>query len=173
MFEQAPTKARKIAKGKLATGGTVGKAIVMGVLERHGEARVKVVADRRASSVIPEIVDNVLPGSAVYTDDLRSYRELVADYAHEFIDHTEAYVKGRVHTNGLENFWSLFKRTLKGAYVSVEPFHLQAYADEQAFRFNKRKTDDGHRFTDALRKIGGKRITFAELTGRELDSQPS
>jgi transposase-like protein len=167
------TKARKLAKGKLATGGTVGKAIVMGVLERHGEARVKVVSDRTANSVVPEIVQNVAAGSNVYTDDLQSYRELVAEYAHEVIDHTEAYVKGRIHTNGIENFWSLFKRALKGTYVSVEPFHLQAYADEQAFRFNKRSGKDADRFVSALRKIGGKRITFAELTGRELDSLPS
>lgn len=166
-------KARKLAKGKLATGGTVGKAIVMGMLERHGEARVKVVKGRTATDVIPEIVQSVERGSAVYTDELRSYKELVADYAHDVIDHTEAYVKGRVHTNGLENFWSLFKRALKGTYVSVEPFHLQAYADEQCYRFNKRKDVDANRFADALRQIGGKRITFAALTGRDLDSLPS
>lgn len=166
-------KARKLAKGKLATGGTVGKAIVMGVLERHGEARVKVVGDRTANSVIPEIVENVEPGSNVYTDDLQSYQELVAEYAHEVIDHTEAYVKGRVHTNGIENFWSLFKRALRGTYVSVEPFHLQAYADEQAYKFNRRKGEDSDRFVRALSQIGGKRITFKTLTGRELDSQPS
>lgn len=166
-------KARKLAKGKLSTGGTVGKAIVMGVLERHGEARVKVVGDRTANSVIPEIVENVEPGSNVYTDDFQSYQELVAEYAHEVIDHTEAYVKGRVHTNGIENFWSLFKRALRGTYVSVEPFHLQAYADEQAYRFNRRKGQDSDRFVRALSQIGGKRITFKTLTGRELDSQPS
>jgi transposase-like protein len=166
-------KARKLAKGKLSTGGTVGKAIVMGLLERHGDARVKVGADRTANSVIPEIVQNVQRGANVYTDDLHSYSELIATYAHEVIDHTEAYVKGRIHTNGIENFWSLFKRTLKGTYVSVEPFHLQRYADEQAFRFNKRHGVDSDRFKDALRRLGGKRVTFAELTGRALDSQPS
>lgn len=160
------TKARRLAQGQLATGGTVGKAIVMGILERHGEARVKVVADRTASSVIPEIVENVLPGSAVFTDDLRSYRELVADYAHDFIDHTEAYVKGRIHTNGLENFWSLFKRAIKGTYVSVEPFHLQAYADEQAFRFNNRKVKDADRFRKAVDGVSGQRLTYKELTGK-------
>jgi transposase-like protein len=117
------TKVRKILReGRLATGGTIGKAIVMGLLERHGEARVKVLAKRRRHNVISEITKHVEAGSSVYTDQLQSYRDLIADYAHEVIDHTEGYVKGNVHTNGLENFWSLFKRTLKGTYVSVEPF---------------------------------------------------
>jgi hypothetical protein len=90
---------------------------------------------------------------------------------HEFIDHTEEYVKGRVRTNGLENFWSQFKRALKGTYVSVEPFHLQAYADEQAFRFNNRKVTDGERFSMAVDGIVGKRITFDQLTGKAGEAQ--
>src|SRR5437899_528676 len=132
--------ARLIFEGKLGKGPT-GKAIVMGLLERHGEARVKVVSTRRKKHVQEEVRKNVEPGSSVYTDALKSYDGL-EEYVHEFIDHTEAYVRGNIHTNGLENIWSLFKRALKGTYVSVEPFHLQAYADEQAFRYNNRKCDD-------------------------------
>jgi len=170
------TKLRKILReGKLATGGTVGKAIVMGLLERHGEARVKVLAKRRRHYVLPEVINNVEFGSTVNTDQLKSYRDLLVNYEHKVIDHTEAYVKGNVHTNGMENFWSLFKRTLKGTYVSVEPFHLQAYADEQCFRFNNRKDEDADRFERALSQVAGKRITFAELTGWEkpLDAAQS
>src|SRR6185436_19090580 len=112
------------------------------------------------------------PGSKVYTDALRSYEGL-DEYMHDFIDHSEAYVRGAVHTNGLENFWSLFKRALKGTYVSVEPYHLQAYADEQAYRFNNRKETDLERFVDVASQIAGRRITFKELTGKTLDSTAS
>jgi hypothetical protein len=90
------------------------------------------------------------------------------EYEHSVINHLEAYVNGNIHTNGMENFWSLLKRSLKGTYVSVEPFHLFRYVDEQAFRYNNRKPmDDGHRFTYLMRKIVGKRLTYAELTGKE------
>jgi ISXO2-like transposase domain len=92
----------------------------------------------------------------------------------EFIDHAEAYVRGNVHTNGLENFWSLLKRSLKGAYVSVEPFHLQAYCNEQAFRLNNRKAmDDFGRFKLAMSQIVGKRLTWDELTGKQMEPGPS
>src|SRR5207302_6170016 len=103
---------------------------------------------------------------SVFTDELKSYDALTAKYAHEVIDHTESYVRQNVHTNGLENFWSLFKRALKGTYVSVEPFHLQAYADEQCFRFNNRKMTDAERFAIVMKQIVGKRLTYDELTGK-------
>ena len=81
-------------------------------------------------------------GATIYTDALKPYNiSEIHEFNHEVIDHTEAYVRDNVHTNGLENFWSLFKRALKGTYVAVEPFHLQAYADEQCFRFNNRKVE--------------------------------
>lgn len=167
-------KVRKILReGRLASGGTMGKTIVMGLLERHGEARVRVLSKRRSTHVQRNIKQNVEHGASIYTDQLQSYRGLIADYAHEVIDHTEAYVRGNVHTNGLENFWSLFKRSLKGTYVSVEPYHLQAYADEQCFRFNNRKTDDASRFVKALGRVAGKRLTFAELTGYVPDAPVS
>lgn len=152
--------------------GPVGKAIVMGLLERHGEARVKVVGTRRKKDVHAQIRENVEPGSSVYSDALKSYEGL-DEYVHEFIDHAEEYVRGQVHTNGMENFWSLFKRSLKGTYVSVEPFHLQAYADEQAFRFNNRKCDDVDRFRAMVSGIAGKRLTYAELTGKTAEDRAS
>jgi len=167
------TKERQMARGKLKGGGTVGKAIVMGLLERHGKARVKVVPNSRRFNLVPEIYKHVEEGSNLYTDSLRSYSGLT-QYAHEVIDHTEAYVRGTVHTNGLENFWSLFKRALKGTYVSVEPYHLQAYADEQCFRFNERHATDSQRFIITMQQIVGRRLTYKELTGKqeELERDP-
>lgn len=164
------TKARKLSKGKLKGGGTVGKAIVMGMLERKGEARVKVLSHRRMTNISNQIRENVEPGAQVYADALQSYKILVGRYALEVIDHTEAYVKDQIHTNGMENFWSLFKRSLKGTYVAVEPFHLQAYADEQCYRYNNRKYSDSERFMKALERLGGRRLTFKELIGDERDS---
>jgi transposase-like protein len=141
----------------------VGKTIVSGLLDRHTkEARVKVLGNVRQYNIRGNVIDNVEKGSTVYSDSLKSYANLPVDgFIHEFVDHTEEYVRGKVHTNGLENFWSLFKRALKGTYVSVEPFHLQAYADEQAFRFNNRKPmDDFDRFRLAMTQIVGKRLTW-------------
>jgi transposase-like protein len=162
-------KVRKILReGRLPGGGTVGKAIVMGLLERHGNARVKVIPTRNQFDVKHVVRENVAPGSKVYTDELQSYRGLLAQYAHDVIDHTESYVRDNVHTNGMENFWSLFKRTLKGTYVSVEPFHLQAYADEQCFRFNERKGTDRTRFGNVLNHVAGRRLTWNTLTGKEV-----
>jgi len=90
---------------------------------------------------------------------------------HDVVNHAERYVNGQVHTNGLENFWSLLKRTLNGTYVAVEPYHLERYIDEQIFRFNNRATKDNpltdsDRFVAALAQVANKRLTFAELTGK-------
>jgi len=117
------------------------------------------------------VSENVEKGSTVYSDSLRSYQNLPVDgFVHDFVDHTEEYVKGRVHTNGMENFWSLFKRALKGTYVSVEPFHLQAYADEQCFRYNQRKLTDAERFAATMKQIVGRRLTYSDLTGKTEDA---
>ncbi len=139
-------KARTI-KG---TGG-MGKVAVMGLLERHGAdghstVRVNVVRNVRRKSLTPEVHQHVEEGSEVFTDSLLSYRTLGEKYVHQVIDHAESYAEGKVHTNGMENFWSLLKRGIKGTYVSVEPFHLFRYLDEQAFRFNNRKGKDADRF---------------------------
>jgi transposase-like protein len=143
----------------------------MGVLERHGKARVQVLAKRKRGHVLPVIEHHVEKGANVYTDQLQSYRDLLVEYTHEVIDHTEAYVRDKViHTNGMENFWSLFKRTLKGTYISVEPYHLQAYADEQCFRFNNRKMSDAERFIIVMSQIVGCRVTYDELTGKSENS---
>jgi hypothetical protein len=113
--------------------------------------------------------------TTLYTDSLASYNAMSAadrfprlQYIHKVIDHAETYAIGNVHTNGMENFWSLLKRMLKGTYVSTEPFHLFRYLDEQAFRFNNRKASDLSRFTEGLKGIFGKRLTYAALTGGEL-----
>lgn len=147
------------------TGG-VSKELVMGLLDREtGKVRVKHIANRKRGTLQQEIRNNVETGSEVFTDELASYAGLDKDYVHQFVNHAEAYVRGNVHTNGIENFWSLLKRGLKGTYVSVEPFHLFRYLDEQAFRYNNRKTKDAARFAMAVSGILGKRLTYDELTG--------
>lgn len=148
------------------------KIPVQGVLERttKGKAsrvKLKVLNSNRKTEIQEMVRDIVEHGSAVYTDSLRSYDGLCDNYVHEVVDHLESYARGQVHTNGLENFWSLFKRALKGTYVSVEPFHLFRYCDEQAFRFNERKDNDQGRFVTAVSGIVGKGLKYANLTGKE------
>jgi len=156
---------KRVIKG---TGG-MGKAAVQGLLERHGpdgsRVHMAVVPNVRKSELQGRIRANVEPGAEVFTDALRSYNGLAADYVHEVIDHAEAYAHGKVHTNGLENFWSLVKRAINGTYISVEPFQLFRYLDEQAFRFNNRKATPGERFRTVLSSVVGKRLTYDELTG--------
>jgi transposase-like protein len=172
-------RARNMSKGRKARllggkrGGVAGKAAVMGLLDRHGkdavsQVRTVVLSGRKRGHIQPEVRKHVETGTAIYTDALMSYDGLSADYVHGVIDHAEAYVDGQVHTNGLENFWSLLKRALKGTYVAVEPFHLFRYLDEQAFRFNNRGGNDAFRFAAALKGIIGKRLTYNALTGSEL-----
>jgi transposase-like protein len=152
------------------TGGK-DKTIVFGALERGGKVRVAVVANRKKHGLHANVKAHVEAGSALYSDALKSYDGLAQEYAHKVIDHAEKYVDGKVHTNGLENFWSLLKRGIRGTYVSVEPFHLFRYLDEQVFRYNNRATkdnplNDADRFDMAVRQIVGRRLTFAELTGK-------
>lgn len=160
-------KRERLIKGR----GAVGKAVVMGLLERHGgedeasKVRAFVVRDTKKKTLQPVVEAHVEPGSAVYTDSLASYSGLSPKFVHDFIDHAERYVNGAVHTNGLENFWSLFKRCIKGTHVSVDPAHLFRYVDAEAFRFNNRKQSDGERFRLTLRGIMGKRLTYKELIG--------
>jgi len=153
------------------TGGT-DKTAVMGIVERGGTVRTFVVPNRRKNTLQEEIKNHVEAGTALHSDDLRSYDGLEGQYAHKVIDHAVAYVDGVVHTNTLENFWSLLKRGIHGTYVSVEPFHLFRYLDEQAFRYNNRKDlNDSERFSLAVSQIVGKRLTYKELTGKELEKQ--
>jgi transposase-like protein len=150
----------------LGTGGA-GKVAVMGLLERHGEIRTHVIANTRMETLQPHVERHVEQGARVYTDSYVSYNGLESRYVHGVINHAEKYVDGLVHTNGIENFWSLLKRTLKGTYVSVEPFHLFRYLDEQSFRFNNRKGNDSDRFLRVAQNIMGKRVTYSQLTGKE------
>jgi transposase-like protein len=162
-----------VAQRKRRITGTGGKdkTAVMGILERGSKVRTVVVENRKKKTLQAEVKKHVEAGSALYSDALLSYEGLAGEYAHQVIDHAVAYVDGRVHTNGLENFWSLLKRGVRGTYVSVEPFHLARYLDEQAFRFNERKITDGERFDLAVRQIVGKRLTYEELIGKTLNPE--
>lgn len=148
---------------------SVGKVAVMGLLERHGEVRTHVVVGPTKEILQGHITNHVERGSNVYTDGWRGYMGIKDEYVHGVIDHAEKYVDGLIHTNGIENFWSLLKRTLRGTYVSVEPFHLFRYLDEQSLRFNARKGTDGQRFEKVAEQVAGKRLTYKELTGKLQD----
>jgi transposase-like protein len=161
-------KRKRIFKGS-HRHAFAGKVAVMGLLDRHGkdgvsQIRTAIVAGRKRGHFRPVIDANVEPGTTINTDSHLSYQGLGGSYVHNVIDHAEAYVDGTVHTNGLENFWSLLKRSIKGTYVSVEPFHLFRYLDEQCFRFNNRKLDDAARFVLAAASVFGRRLTFNQLT---------
>lgn len=158
------TKRERVMGGR--KGGTYSKAIVMGLLERGGRLRTKVLAKAVNPAMRQMIDDNVEAGAEMITDAASMYRSLSPKFIHNFIDHVEAYVRGHVHTNGLENFWSLMKRGLRGTYVSVEPFHLHRYVDEQTFRYNERFGTDGVRFLTVLRGIVDRRVTYKDLTGK-------
>ena len=160
-------KARVQKEGR----NTGGKAIVLGMLERGKTVRATVVPDRKKDTMQPIVGANVEPGTQVYSDE---YGEVwrMEQFEHSMVNHLHTYVDGNVHTNGMENFWSLLKRTIGGTYVSVEPFHLFRYVDEQAFRFNNRlPLGDADRFSFLVRKIVGKRLTYAELTGKTEQGQ--
>lgn len=168
----ADVRARKIT----GTGGK-DKTMVMGILERGkdgkpSQIRTKVVANRKKKALQSEIREHVQAGSAIYTDSLKSYDGL-DEFQHEVVDHAVEYVREKVHTNGCENFWSLTKRMLNGTYISVEPFDLFRYLDEQSYRFNNRKLTDAERFDLAVRGIVGKRLMFDQLTGKVADERAS
>jgi len=164
-FMHRDKRARRIT----GTGGK-DKTAVMGILERGqdgtSKVRATVVPNRKKGAIQAEVRKHVEAGAALYTDALKSYEGL-DEFAHQVIDHAVAYVDGKIHTNGMENFWSLLKRGIDGTYVSVEPFHLFRYIDEQVYRFNNRKLTDAERFDMAVRGIVGKRLTFDRLTGKD------
>ncbi len=166
-------KARNMHKDKRAekitgTGGK-DKAIVLGVLERGGQVRGAVVADRTRATLDGYVRENIKVGSTVYTDALQSYSALGNAFDHDTIDHAESYVEGQVHTNGIENFWSLLKRGLNGTYISVEPYHLFRYLDERMYAFNNREASDLGRFAGVLSAVSGRRLTWLEVTGKLYD----
>ncbi len=159
-------------RNKIFANGTLDtKTVVMGLLERHGAGtshstvHTKILPTVSGMNLRNAVRESVEPGSTLYTDENAGYKKLGDSYAHHFINHAETYARGAVHTNGLENFWSLLKRGIKGTYVSVEPFHMFRYLDEQAFRFNNRDLTDPERFGVAMKQIVGRRLTYKELTG--------
>src|ERR1035441_3977027 len=166
---------------KNKVGRLTDKIPVFGMLDRETrKVRTQVLPEVKRSVLMDAILANIEKRSTIHSDGLRDYIPLKAmDFIHETVPHVDEYVRGEVHTNGIENYWSLLKRGLKGTYVSVEPFHLHRYADEQAFRFNNRATknnplDDRDRFMLAVSQIAGKRLTNAELTGKvgETSTEP-
>jgi transposase-like protein len=141
----------------------------MGMLDRGTrEVRTTVIPNAKRDVLQREILKQIAPNGTVYTDGWVGYDDLkVQQFVHETVNHLDEYVRGEVHTQAIENFWSLLKRSLNGTYVAVEPFHLERYADEQAFRFNNRiGVNDAQRFEKAVKQIVGKRVTYAELTGK-------
>src|SRR5437899_5573888 len=149
------------------------KTIVQGILDRNlRKVRATVVPNVTREALQEEIFRNVKFGSMIYTDNAVAYDNgLQRRFIHDFVNKTEAYVRGRVHTNGMENFWSLLKRSLKGTYVAVEPFHLSRYVDEQVFRYNHRKEGDrkltnADRLAMLMSQVVGHRLTYSELTGK-------
>jgi len=168
-------KARNMHKHRLARirgkgHGFVGKTAVFGLLERHGpdghsRVRTKIIPNARRTVLFPIIRENVTAGDELFTDSAPAYFALEDEFEHDMVDHAESYVKGKVHTNGIENFWSLLKRTIRGTYVSVEPFHLFRYLDEQTFRYNGRKGQDADRFERVTSGIVGKRLMYKDLIG--------
>jgi transposase-like protein len=174
-----PQKMHRARRLKMQTAGNgQTKAVVMGMLDRDSrKVRAKVIPNVKRDVLQREIINGIEKGSTVYTDGYPSYDNLAAqDYVHEIVNHIEEYVRGQVHTQGIDNFWSLLKRGLNGTYVAVEPFHLDRYVDEQAFRYNNRATKDNpltdlDRFALAVSQIAGKRLTYAELTGKVPGSE--
>lgn len=162
-----------------ALQGGAGKAVVLGMLERGGRVRARVIKDRTKINVAPVLKENIAAGSHIITDEFSVYPHVADAYVHEVINHAEAYVREHIHTNGIENFWSLLKRGINGTYVAVEPFHLHRYLAEQVFRYDNRATkdkplNDADRFALAVSQIAGKRLTYAELTGKvgETSAEP-
>ena len=145
------------------------KTAVFGMIRRGDEVRAKVVDKIRKEKLLPIILENVEPSSNIFTDQARLYMDLHRQYVHETVNHTIEYVRGNVHTNSIENFWSLLKRTIKGTYVSVAPEHLQKYVEEQTFRFNERKGNDLTRFMGVIKAISGKRLTYSQLIGLQSE----
>jgi transposase-like protein len=165
-------KRQRLSRDTGGLQGGHGKTVVVGLLERGGKVKTAVIPNRKNNMPEKIVRENVQAGAEVHTDEFPGYYNLKDGYVHKVVNHLEGYVKENVHTNGIENFWCLLKRGLSGTYVSVEPFHLFRYVDEQAFRYNHRKDSHGNKLNDsdrfqlALSQVAGKRLTFAEVTGK-------
>ncbi|MBS1714589.1 MAG: IS1595 family transposase [Armatimonadetes bacterium] len=154
-------------RGKIAGRGATGKTAVMGMMERGGQVKAFVVKDTGAGTLQGLVKAHVTKGSNFYTDHNFAYRGLKWEYNHDFVSHVEEYVRGEVHTQNLECFWNLLKRSIKGTYTSVDPWQLFRYVDEQVFRWNVRKMTDAERFATLASQVAGRRLTYRELTGKE------
>lgn len=152
-----------VKKERIVGRGATGKMIVQGILNRKGRVIADVVPNAKRKTLKPNIEAVVEAGSTIYTDALKSYEGLAEKYAHETIDHSSEYVRGDVHTNGMENFWSLLKRGINGTYISVMPWHLFRYVDEQVCRFNERQMTDAERFVIVMSRVVGRRLRYADL----------
>jgi transposase-like protein len=161
-------KSVRARRGMSKGGGSIDKAVVMGMRERSsGKVRAEVIPNVKGDTLKPRVQQAVKAGSTVYTDQWNGYTGLQGRFDHETVNHAETYVEGRVHTNGIENFWALLKRGLNGTYVSVEPFHLFRYLDERVFTYNLRDLTDLGRFSAVLASVSGQRLTYAELTAAD------
>ncbi|MFL6387336.1 MAG: IS1595 family transposase [Terriglobales bacterium] len=171
-------KARNMHKSKRARMDKMSfgnKTIVAGFLD-GGTVKTQVIANRSVTTLHAAVKEHVETGAKLHTDDFYGYWGLYKEFTHEIVNHAETYVNGKIHTNGIENFWALLKRGLSGTYVAVEPFHLFRYLDEQSFRYNNRgnkdkPVNDGERFEMLLSQIAGKRLTYAEVTGKVTATQ--
>ncbi|MCU1331137.1 MAG: unclassified family transposase [Candidatus Angelobacter sp.] len=166
-------KSRRVKMDKMSFGN---KTIVAGFLD-SGTVKTQVIANRSVTTLHAAVKEHVEPGAKLHTDDFYGYWGLYKDFTHEIVNHAETYVNGKIHTNGIENFWSLLKRGLSGTYVAVEPFHLFRYLDEQSFRYNNRgnkekPVNDGERFEMLLSQVAGKRLTYSALTGKVGETTP-
>jgi transposase-like protein len=170
-------KARNMHKSKRARMDKMSfgnKTIVAGFLD-GGTVKTQVIANRSVPTLHAAVKEHVQAGAKLHTDDFFGYWGLYKDFTHEIVNHAETYVNGKIHTNGIENFWALLKRGLSGTYVAVEPFHLFRYLDEQSFRYNNRgnkekPVNDGERFEMLLSQVAGKRLTYSALTGKESET---
>lgn len=162
---------RDVRNRKITGTGGKDKTIVVGLRERDGRIVATVSETRKRGPLHAFVKDNVTPGANLYTDALKSYEGLGGFYKHEVIDHNEMYVFGDVHTNGMENFWCLLKRSLKGTYTKVDPFHLFRYVNEHTYRYNERHGGDSERFRGVVRNSCGRRLTYREVTGKSASTK--
>jgi transposase-like protein len=159
-------------RAKIRGRGFMDKSIVHGLIQRaQGEqisqVKAAVIPNTQRDTIAPILAANIAPGSKLYTDTAGAYKNIKTAFAHEMVDHNEGYVAGRCHTNSLENFWSLFKRTVKGTYISMDAPHLNRYVGEMAFRFNHRNGNDADRFAAVMPRVLGKRLKYDALIGKE------
>lgn len=145
-------------------GPNYNKTTVMGIVQRQGGIRAFVIPSTRGLMLADRLRQHVAPGATVYTDAAAAYGKLSDKYVHHLINHATEYVRGHIHTNSIEGFGPVFKRTIKGTYVAPRPQHLQAYVEEQVFRFNERENSDGMRLIKTLDWTNGKRLKYKELT---------